>query len=293
MGRVGTGAVGAALVAVLGLAACGAEPACAAASGAASVAAAKGKATFYTGTGAGNCMFEPPADGLFVALGNEEYDGAAACGGYLDVTGPKGKVRVKVADRCPECARGHLDLSAKAFARIADPVQGVVAITYTPVTSPAVPALTFRVKEGASQYWFAVRVDNHGNPLRSVQARVAGGAWRSTVRQDYNYWLVESGLGPGPYQIRVTDSRGRTATVRGIDLRPGVVQRTGTRLGGGGGAPEAEPTPSRPKPSTSRPPRPTRSAGPPPSAAAVPSNVPPKEDNAGTARWGDRPTTCR
>jgi expansin (peptidoglycan-binding protein) len=292
VGRLGTGAAGAALVAVLGLAACGAEPACAApAAGAALPAAAgavlSGKATYYTGTGAGNCMFEPPADGLFVALGNEEYGGAAACGGYLDVTGPKGKVRVKVADRCPECARGHLDLSEKAFARIAEPVQGIVAVTYRAVTDPPLSGLTFRIKEGASRYWFAVRVDNHGNPLRTVEAKAPGGTWRATVRQDYNYWLVESGLGPGPYAVRVTDSRGRTATVRGVDLRPGVVQRTDIRLGGDR-APAASPGPTRPTP---RPSATRRSQVPAPARSL--STFAPKEVEIGTAGWGGRPAICR
>src|SRR5688500_9999205 len=99
---------GVALAAVVGLTACGADPACAAPPDAARAAGAgvpdaragvagvgaggavSGKATFYDSAGMGNCMFEAPADRLFVALGNAAYDGAAACGGYLDVTGPKG-----------------------------------------------------------------------------------------------------------------------------------------------------------------------------------------------------------
>jgi expansin (peptidoglycan-binding protein) len=308
---------GMALAAVVGLTACGADPACAAPPDAARAAGAgvadtragvagagagvagtgvagaggavSGKATFYDSAGMGNCMFEAPADRLFVALGNAAYDGAAACGGYLDVTGPNGKVRVKVTDRCPECAAGHIDLSREAFTRIADPVQGIVPITYRPVTGPAVGALTFRIKEGASRYWFAVRVDNHGNPLRSVEAKAPGGTWRRTVRQDYNYWLVDSGLGPGPYTVRVTDVRGRTATATGVDMRPGVVQRTTARLGGAAvaapgrttvapiAAPTKKPSP-RPKPSA------TRSPAPAPTGAGL--------DNGDTAGLGGRAGDC-
>ena len=223
-------------------------------------AAVAGKATFYDSAGMGNCMFEAPGDRLFVALGNAAYDAAAACGGYLDVTGPKGTVRVKVTDRCPECQPGHIDLSREAFTRIADPVRGIVPVTYRQVTDPPAKNLTFRVKEGASQYWFAVRVDNHGNPLRSVEAKAPGGSWRQTVRQDYNYWLVESGLGPGPYAVRVTDVRGRRATATGIDMRPGVVQQTSARMGGGGAAAPA-PAGAR-RPPRRRSPRPSRAAPP-------------------------------
>lgn len=286
MRRFGPGMAGVALAAVVGLTACGADPACAAppAAGAGLVAAVSGKATFYDSAGMGNCMFEAPADRLFVALGNAAYDDAAACGGYLDVTGPKGKVRVKVTDRCPECQPGHIDLSREAFTRIADPVRGIVPITYRPVTGPAVGALTFRIKEGASRYWFAVRVDNHGNPLRSVEAKAPGGTWRQTVRQDYNYWLVDSGLGPGPYAVRITDVRGRTATATGIDMRPGVVQRTSARLGGAGAAPPA-PTRTAAAPTKKPTPRPKPSASRPASATAAPGA-------ADTAGLGVRTDSC-
>jgi expansin (peptidoglycan-binding protein) len=271
--KLGPGGAGAALAAVLGLAACGADPACAAPSHAAAAGhvAVAGKATFYDSAGMGNCMFEAPGDRLFVALGNAAYDAAAACGGYLDVTGPKGTVRVKVTDRCPECQPGHIDLSREAFTRIADPVRGIVPVTYRQVTDPPAKNLTFRVKEGASQYWFAVRVDNHGNPLRSVEAKAPGGSWRQTVRQDYNYWLVESGLGPGPYAVRVTDVRGRRATATGIDMRPGVVQQTSARMGGGGAAaPAPAPARSSATPSKKPTPKPSRTAGPTASATPTP-----------------------
>lgn len=199
----------------------------------------RGKATFYTlSDGGGNCSYDgPPPDGLFVALGSQQYADAAACGGYLDVTGPKGRVRVKIIDRCPECSAGHIDLSATAFRKIADPVQGVVPVTFRAVANPPLPGpLTFRVKEGASRYWFALRVDNTGNPLASVRAKTAGGTFRALTRTDYNYWLADSGLGPGPFTIQVTDTRGHTATVGGVTLRPGVTQTSRVRLYDAAGA---------------------------------------------------------
>ena len=75
-----------------------------------------GVATYFFLEGTlGNCSFPgPPADDLYVALGANQYSKAAACGTYLEVTGPKGKVRVKVVDSCPECPAGHLDLSGAA-----------------------------------------------------------------------------------------------------------------------------------------------------------------------------------
>ncbi|SBT37020.1 Peptidoglycan-binding domain-containing protein, expansin [Micromonospora narathiwatensis] len=261
---------GIALAALLGVALAvrgGAAPACAAPPGALAGpplggTVHSGKATFYDSKGAGGNCSRPaaPADRRYVALGPTEYAAGAACGGFLDVTGPKGTVRVLVMDQCPECESGHLDLSAEAFARIADPVQGVVKVSYRAVVDPPLPGpLTFRIKEGASQWWFAVLVGDHGNPLRSVEVR-QGGSWRATVRQDYNYWLIDSGAGPGPYTIRVTDVYGHRVTATGVRMLPGQVQRSSVRMYGGAGAtPSRSATPSR-TPSARPTPRPSASA---------------------------------
>ncbi|MGP3965932.1 hypothetical protein ACTWPT_59325 [Nonomuraea sp. 3N208] len=79
--------------------------------------ATKGKATLYElQSGGGNCSYpSPPAGNLYVALSPREYAAAAACGGYVNVTGPKGTVQVKVVDQCPECPAGHIDLSRTAL----------------------------------------------------------------------------------------------------------------------------------------------------------------------------------
>jgi expansin (peptidoglycan-binding protein) len=243
-----------------------------------------GKATFYTPAGAtGNCSFVGfPADDLYVALSPGEYADAAACGGYLDVTGPDGKVRVKVVDQCPECPAGHIDLSRKAFARIADPVRGVVPVTYRAVRSPRLPGpLAFRIKEGASQWWFAVLVIDHGTPLRTVEVRPAGGGWQRISRTDYNYWLRDSGLGQGPYAIRVTDVYGRRATVTGIRMSPEKVQRTNVFMyGGSGGRPAPEQARATPQPTPAAP-RPTATASP----ASMPTTARPPVDGV-AARAG-------
>ncbi|MEU3453005.1 expansin EXLX1 family cellulose-binding protein [Micromonospora sp. NPDC006766] len=269
------GTVGA-LAALLGVALAvrgGAAPACAALPGALTGpplgdTVHTGKATFYDSNGAGGNCSRPtaPANRLYVALGPDEYTSGAACGGYLDVTGPKGTVRVLIMDQCPECEPGHLDLSAQAFARIADPVQGIVKVSYRAVVNPPLPGpLTFRMKEGASQWWFAVLIGDHGNPLRTVEVR-QGGTWRAAVRQDYNYWLIDAGAGPGPYTIRVTDEYGHRATATGLRMLPGQVQHSTVRMYGGTATATAtasrSATPSR-SPSARPSPRPGASISPP------------------------------
>ncbi|GGK86103.1 hypothetical protein Ppa06_46910 [Planomonospora parontospora subsp. parontospora] len=195
--------------------------------------AVRGKATFYElRSGGGNCSYpSPPADGLYVALSPREYAAAASCGGYLDVTGPKGSVRVKVVDQCPECPAGHIDLSRRAFTRVAGSGRGTARVAYRPVRDPRIGRpLSFRVKEGSSRWWLAVLVIDHGNPLASVEVKAAGGAWRRLARADHNHWIAASGAGRGPFAVRVTDTRGHRATAGRVRLAPAVVQRTAAKL---------------------------------------------------------------
>jgi expansin (peptidoglycan-binding protein) len=229
-----------------------------------------GQATHYElQSGGGNCSYEgPPADRLYVALSPGEYAAAGACGAYLDVTGPKGSVRVKVVDQCPECKSGQLDLSSQAFGRIAAPSDGIVKVSYQLARNPRVPAaLTYRVKEGSSRYWLALLPDNHGNPVARLEVRSGSGGWIPLQHADYNYWIVEQGAGGGPFTVRLTDTAGRTATSAGIALRPGAVQQMRQRLGGG-----AAPAPRRsPSASATAQPRPTPTARPTSAAPVMPS----------------------
>jgi expansin (peptidoglycan-binding protein) len=265
--------IGIALLLQNGGSACAAPPA---------TSAHSGKATYYDlGGGTGNCSFPPaPADDLFVALGPDQYAAAAACGTYLDVTGPKGKVRVKVIDSCPECAAGHLDLSRTAFKRIGAEIDGIIPITYKTVANPSVPGpLSVRVKEGSSQYWLAVLIDNHGNQLRSVTVTSSGGTSHAAKRADYNYWEIDAGAGSGPFKIKITDVYGRSATAAGIALSPGRVQRTTARLSGGGSVGKAPAPPTKKKSAT---PRPSTSVSP-STASVAPLPDPPATIGAETS----------
>jgi expansin len=197
-----------------------------------------GTATHYVLSGTGNCSYpSPPADGLFVALSPAQYDGAAACGSYVELSGPDGSVTAEVIDQCPPCATGHVDLSEAAFSRIAPLSAGLVSVSYRTVADPALAGpISLRVKEGSSPYWLALLAQNTGNPLASVQVAGPSGGWQNLTRADYNYWLAASGAGPGPFTVRLTDTAGHQVTVPGIALEPGVVQDTGTPMYGAGAA---------------------------------------------------------
>jgi expansin (peptidoglycan-binding protein) len=263
------GVLGVALLLQNGGSACAAPP---------TTTAKSGKATFYDlGGGTGNCSYpSAPADDLFVALGASEYAGAAACGSYLDVTGPKGKVRVKVVDSCPPCAPGHIDLSRTAFKKIGNEIDGIIKVKYKLVPRAATPGpVTVRVKEGSSRFWLALLIDNHASPLASV--RVAG---KTAKRADFNYWIIDGGAGAGPFSIKITDVNGRTTTATGVKLSPGKTQKTSVRLTGGkpAAAPAAKKKTPRAKPSASASASPSASAS--ASASAAPDELPESAESA-------------
>jgi expansin len=200
---------------------------------------ASGTATHYVLTGLPNCSYaSPPANDLFVALSPAEYDGAAACGGYMTVTGPDGSVTVQVIDQCPDCAAGHIDLSEPAFAELAPLNAGLINVHYQYLADPPLPGpITMEVKSGSSQYWLALLADNTGNPLASVQVQTASGGWVSLARASYNYWIAQSGAGTGPFTVRLTDAKGNQVTVHNVALNPSAVQSTGVYMYGAGSDP--------------------------------------------------------
>jgi expansin (peptidoglycan-binding protein) len=172
-----------------------------------------GEGTFYAATGAGNCSFDATPDNLMVAaLNTADYDTARLCGAFIEVTGPDGSVVVRIVDRCPECSPGDVDLSAEAFALIADPVQGRVPISWR-IVSPALDGpLVYHFKDGSNPFWTAVQIRNHRNPVASFEYLAADGTFKPVNRELYNYFVEPAGMGDGPYTFRVTDIYGHTIT---------------------------------------------------------------------------------
>ena len=247
LAAAGAGAIVVIVALAVGISQATAAPACAsvimprtaaltgaAGGGTAAGAQTSGEATHYelASGGMGNCSYpSPPAGQLYVALPPSEYGSSAACGSYLQVSGPDGSVTVEVVDQCPECQAGHIDLSEQAFAQIAPLSAGLVPVTYRTIADPPLPApLSMLVKSGSSAYYLALLPINNGNPLASVAVSQGSGGWQELSRTTYGYWLASSGAGPGPFSVRLTDSLGQQATVHGITISPGVVQSTGTSM---------------------------------------------------------------
>lgn len=176
-----------------------------------------GEGTYYAATGAGNCSFDPSPQNLLVAaLNHVDYADSALCGGFIEVTGPQGSMIVRVVDQCPGCPAGDVDLSPEAFAQIAELSAGRVPISWQLVSMPLDGPIVYHFKDGSNQWWTAVQIRNHRNPILKLEYLNGGGNFQEVPRLSYNYFVQASGMGPGPYTFRVTDILGNVLTDSGI-----------------------------------------------------------------------------
>jgi len=185
-----------------------------------------GEATYYNeADGGGNCSFDPtPQDLMVGAMNHTDYANSAICGAYVELTGPNGTITIRIVDQCPECPAGNIDLSPSAFEKIAELIQGRVPITWRIISPDISGPIRYRFKEGSSQWWTAVQIRNHRNPIAKLEFLDTSGQFVAMERQSYNYFIragTNKGLGPGPYTFRVTDSYGNMLTDSGIALNVG------------------------------------------------------------------------
>ncbi|MBA3453211.1 MAG: hypothetical protein H0T42_08975 [Deltaproteobacteria bacterium] len=216
-------------IALAGCGACGDEddpPGDGAASCSSPAGEKSGEATYYAADGTGNCSFPASSDRMVAAINATDYATAAWCGACVAVTGPTGTVTVRVVDKCPGCDPGDLDLSSEAFARISPLSAGRVQITWREVACDVQGPLSYHFKDGSSAFWTAIQVRNHRYPIAKIEAGTAG-TLQTIERVSYNYFIETSGLGAGPYTIRVTDTRGQVAEDTGIAIADDAT-RTGT-----------------------------------------------------------------
>ncbi|RIA85292.1 expansin module family protein [Glomus cerebriforme] len=97
----------------------------------------KGDGTFYDpSVGIGSCGWKNDESEFVGALNAPQYGkfsdpaDSPICGKCIKITGPKGTVKVKLVDKCPECKRGDIDMSPAAFKKIANLDDGRVPITW-------------------------------------------------------------------------------------------------------------------------------------------------------------------
>ena len=182
-----------------------------------------GQATYYEATGEGACEFDASPTNLLVAAVNEhEYYNSLPCGTYIQVSGPDGDVTVRIVDYCPTCDPGDIDLSEEAFAQIAEPVIGVVPISWRFVEPDITDPIRYHFHESSHQWWTAIQIRNHNHPISSVEMLDSNNEWVTFARTNYNYFIAPSGMGLGPFTIRTTDYFDQSVTDSDISFTPGA-----------------------------------------------------------------------
>ena len=183
-----------------------------------------GQATYYNADGTGSCSFDASSDFLVAAMNATDYGNAVWCGACVDVTGPNGNghVVVRVVDKCPGCSAGSLDLSETAFGMLAPLSAGRVDISWHEVACPVTGPIAYEFQSGSSKFYTAIQIRNHRYPIAKLESVDSGGVATEIARKDYNYFVAASGLGAGPYALRVTDTRGHVLDDAAVPLAPGA-----------------------------------------------------------------------
>lgn len=178
-----------------------------------------GDATFYGGGYSGGCASLDPVskDYDVAALNIFDYNNALMAGAYLEVTGENGKVNVLITDLLPEGQKGDIDLNEKTFEKIIPKEKGRVKATWRVIALPTTEPISYKFKEGSSQYWCGVQVRNHRYPVAKLEYKNAKGEFIELHREQYNYF-ISSEMGPGPYTFRVTDIYGHVMIDENIPL---------------------------------------------------------------------------
>lgn len=183
-----------------------------------------GQATYFDGGYIdGCCNLDAIAGGFDVVAMNEyDYNKGLLAGAFIEITGPKGSVKALVTDLLPadESVRGNLDLNEKTFAKIADPIDGRVNVTWRVIALKTFDTISYRFKDESIQWWAQVQVVGHTYPIAKLEYE-SGGKYVELQRENYNFFTAPNGLGAGAVTFRVTDIFGHQLTDTGIVMSPG------------------------------------------------------------------------
>ena len=203
----------------------------------------QGRATFYDAAnpagGLGASGYDVPVQSelhKIVAINNVQWNGSKASGAFFEVSGPKQRdgaapITVQVVDYLYERADGF-DMSAEAFEKVADPVDGVVNIEYQ-LVGPAddyVTAYGYSIGQGivvegidhTNSYYAAVRLNNHRYPIESVELITDGDDLVELERESDNRFVLDGNYPLyGGQDLLVTDIFGQQVTLDDIDITNG------------------------------------------------------------------------
>ncbi|KAI0468651.1 carbohydrate-binding module family 63 protein [Xylaria cf. heliscus] len=185
--------------------------------------AVTGTSTFYGGNlNGGTCSFSTytlPSGIYGTAFSGSAWHSAAHCGACIQVTANGKSITAMIVDQCPECDAGHLDLFENAFDVLSPSSSDPLATSYTFVDCPITSPLILHNKSGTSAYWFSMQVVNANEAVAKLEVSTDGGStWKSTTRQEYNFFENSSGFGTDTVTVRVTSESGSTVVVKNVGV---------------------------------------------------------------------------
>ncbi len=180
-----------------------------------------GDGTFYGGGYEGGCaMLDPVSrDYWIVAMNLADYNNAQLAGAYIEVTGELGTINMFVTDLLPEGKKGDLDLYKDAFPLIAPVEKGRVPVSWKiiPLDSAENEPVSYKYKEGTTEYWCGIQVRNHRYPITRLEYLDKNGEFVEIERRQYNYFESDK-MGKGPFTFRITDIYGQMVIDENIPL---------------------------------------------------------------------------
>ena len=180
-----------------------------------------GEGTFYGGGYVGGwAMLDPVSkDYWIVAMNLADYNNAQLAGAYLEVTGELGTINMLVTDLLPEGKKGDLDLYVDAFPLIAPAEKGRVPVSWkiVPLDTAENAPVSYKYKEGSTEFWCGVQVRNHRYPITRLEYLDSNGEFQEIPRRQYNYFESDK-MGKGPFTFRITDIYGQVIIDENIPL---------------------------------------------------------------------------
>lgn len=184
-----------------------------------------GRATFYRDKhGRGACALPRPApwDTLYAAVGRGDWRNSLVCGACAWVFGSTDSVLVRIADRCPGCKPGGLDLSPAAFRKLAPLGRGRIDISWRFAPCPD-SALVLNRTRGSSVHWSSLQAWGLPWPVESL-AVVLDSSRIDFQRQRHNHFTARR-VPSLPWTIRTVDLLGRERIDSLLELSPGSTLR--------------------------------------------------------------------
>ena len=183
-----------------------------------------GEATYYQAFDEENACGLPLLPGDFVvAVSESAFDGSAACGRCLRVTGPLGTIVARVTDYCvgPECR--DLDLSPNAFAAIGNPDDGRINVSWESVACDVDGPISFYYVTGSDDFYAKIQVRNHRYGIAGLSVAAPGGSLVALPRTGDNAFTYSPGGAiAGSLRFQVDDLHGATLEQQSVAYAPGT-----------------------------------------------------------------------